>query len=142
MCLKEIKPPHKAQARIYVFPFEQLLVKGEDSLFEGHNVFIRRRAYCELQLELMQAGLSGNLVTLYTHLVWRAGPLLDRSIAISSIAKDLGRARQSVHRSVLTLEEIGIVRRPVQGSRITEWSFTIYAEIMTRVRHWAKLKNG
>lgn len=137
----EIKPPFKAEARIYIFPREQLRVEDESSVwFEGKTVFVRRRGYVELQLKLAQAGLSPGQVMLFTHMVWRAGPTLERAISVSSLAKDLGRARQSVSKSITTLEKIGIIRRASDPSRLSSWDFPIHDEIMNRVRAWMDTK--
>lgn len=138
----EIKHPFKANERIDLFPRDQLLIKdqGQSGAYSRENVFVKLRGYNELQLELMRAGLSANLATLFVHILWRAGHHLERSVSVSSLARDLGRSRETVSRAVTTLQEIGIVRRKGEVSKLSMWEFPIHQEVMARVQAWVAKK--
>ena len=141
---EEIKPPFKAEERIFVFPPGQLLTKdqGQSGEFSRENTYIRLRGYCEFQLELMKAGLSPNLATVFVQVLWRAGPYLERNVSVSSLANDMGRPRETVSRAVTTLQEIGIVQRRGEPSKLSRWEFPIFQEVMTRVRTWVERKRA
>ena len=138
----EIKHPFKANERIDLFPRDQLLIKdqGQSGAYSRENVFVKLRGYNELQLDLMKLGISANLSTIFVQILWRAGPHLERSVSVSSLARDVGKKREAVSRDVATLQSAGLIVRRGEASKLSMWEFPIYQELMSRAEAWVERK--
>ena len=130
---KPLEGPLRAKHRVDIFPHEYVAKNPEGRPHEANDAYIKHRGYMELLLELMKAGLSTALAVFFTQLVWRAGSTLDRQVGGSLLAKDTGKLRSVVSRSLRQLQEIGVIEKIEPAMTPPQWKFPVYDELVARV---------
>ena len=123
-----------SNSRVFLYPPD---VRGTKNKFgsSGEKLyFLKDGAERVFGNELAREGMPAAMIMLYVEMMWKAGIDLSWGVPTSHLARELGRAKNSITNALAEFRRRHLIRIKEPREYPTKWEFLEYDHFIARVR--------